>query len=419
MMEGHLEELDARYSSRLYTSLVTWLSIDDIPSAPSPHDILAFVVHCIIRSSGLRYPAKRAALPVPTSAAVVPGFAPPIRAQPPVTPITGWVGAQDAGTTYATEDGSRIVTITARAVGVALVVSASCATQDEGASASSLVSREPLPLEVARYVRGCAAETGPASSRAERRRAVLRCAEPLREDSISESLQTAVTALVGLSEGPRAALPPTASSAAPSGRAPQETAAAPLRDDGGGIHAGVGAASAAAPSHALPAYNYDPAGEPRRLGGGGGHMPSRVWPDRDPAGDFADDLGPAVMPGVIGGGFGGAWGAPALMPGGFARRGGMLVGPDHPVFGGPRGGFDDGCTPPGVPPGARFDPYGPPLPPPRRGGGAVGGRWPRGIMPPQPRGGSGVIGGEPQPDHLIPPNSDGGNDDGPPAGMYE
>lgn len=47
--------------------------------------------------------------------------------------------------------------------------------------------------------------------------------------------------------------------------------------------------------------------------------------------------------------------------GDFGSGGGMFVGPDHPLFGGRIGeqpGFPGGQ--PGVPPGARFDPYGPP-----------------------------------------------------------
>ncbi|XP_052176782.1 probable proteasome inhibitor [Diospyros lotus] len=50
-----------------------------------------------------------------------------------------------------------------------------------------------------------------------------------------------------------------------------------------------------------------------------------------------------------------------MYPGrGDFTRGGMFVGPDHPIFGGMRGqpGLPGGL--PGLPPGARFDPYGPP-----------------------------------------------------------
>lgn len=86
--------------------------------------------------------------------------------------------------------------------------------------------------------------------------------------------------------------------------------------------------------------------------------------------------------------------------------GGMIVGPGHPIFGarvglGGRVGDDDddnwvlgpGGRPPGVPPGARFDPFGPVGPGfPGRGGGGRGGR----------------VFGEPNPDHFRPPNAFGG-----------
>ncbi|XP_059647122.1 probable proteasome inhibitor [Cornus florida] len=57
---------------------------------------------------------------------------------------------------------------------------------------------------------------------------------------------------------------------------------------------------------------------------------------------------------------------PGVFPtrGGFGSGGGMFVGPDHPLFGGIGGdpGFPRGQPgiPSGIPPGARFDPYGPP-----------------------------------------------------------
>mmetsp|Transcript_409 Transcript_409/g.560 ORF Transcript_409/g.560 Transcript_409/m.560 type:complete len:407 (-) Transcript_409:136-1356(-) len=85
---------------------------------------------------------------------------------------------------------------------------------------------------------------------------------------------------------------------------------------------------------------------------------------------------------------------------GPGHHGGMLFGPGHPGFDGRFGGPDHPDLPPGVPPGARFDPYGPPGPfgPGRGGGGPRGG--PRG-------GGRGGRGGhfgsrfgDPDPDHL-------------------
>ncbi|TXG58704.1 hypothetical protein EZV62_016533 [Acer yangbiense] len=70
-----------------------------------------------------------------------------------------------------------------------------------------------------------------------------------------------------------------------------------------------------------------------------------------------------VLPPVYTGGFSDMFpGPPAGMypRGDFGGDGGMLVGPGHPMFGGNDRlpGFLGGI--PGVPPGARFDPYGPP-----------------------------------------------------------
>ncbi|KAK2657750.1 hypothetical protein Ddye_010802 [Dipteronia dyeriana] len=70
-----------------------------------------------------------------------------------------------------------------------------------------------------------------------------------------------------------------------------------------------------------------------------------------------------VLPPVYRGGFSDMFpGPPAGMypRGDFGSDGGMLVGPGHPMFGGNDRlpGFPGGI--PGVPPGARFDPYGPP-----------------------------------------------------------
>lgn len=119
-----------------------------------------------------------------------------------------------------------------------------------------------------------------------------------------------------------------------------------------------------------PPANFPPRGSPFGIGVGG------------PAAGFGDpDLYPSFGgvpgPGGIGGGMGG----------------GMLFGPGHPNFGGGRG-FPP--RPGGVPPGARFDPFGPP--------GIGGGRG----FPPGAGGGRGAggPGGGPDPDHLPPPGSD-------------
>lgn len=105
------------------------------------------------------------------------------------------------------------------------------------------------------------------------------------------------------------------------------------------------------------------------------HMPDRI------SGDFDRDRLPH-----FGGGLRGSDGT------------GSLMGPDHPIF----GGGNRQMTQPGRIPGARFDPFGP----------GVGGRHPR--RPPR-----GYYPPGPSPDHLRPPSwHDGGNDDGPPPGMF-
>ncbi|RDB22635.1 Proteasome inhibitor PI31 subunit [Hypsizygus marmoreus] len=90
---------------------------------------------------------------------------------------------------------------------------------------------------------------------------------------------------------------------------------------------------------------------------------------------------------------------PPLFPN---SSGGMLVGPDHPIFGAGRGRADrgpwggDGYLPPlGAPPGARFDPVGPGPLPPLPGSGGIGGQG----MPPR----RGPPSGEPDNDEFMPP----------------
>jgi len=97
---------------------------------------------------------------------------------------------------------------------------------------------------------------------------------------------------------------------------------------------------------------------------------------------------------------------------GDRRGGGMIVGPDHPLFdgrgasqpSGPWGG--DGFLPPlGAPPGARFDPVGP---------------FGRGGFPGVGRGGRGrgAFGGDPDNDEFMPPGNFGSNFGGPGNNMY-
>lgn len=94
---------------------------------------------------------------------------------------------------------------------------------------------------------------------------------------------------------------------------------------------------------------------------------------------------PPIYPGIGGSDAFPGPGAGMYPPrGDFGSGGGSLVGPDHPLFAGRIGGQQPGfpgALPPGAPPGARFDPYGPPGVPgfepnrfvrnPRRPGGGV------------------------------------------------
>ena len=151
-----------------------------------------------------------------------------------------------------------------------------------------------------------------------------------------------------------------------------------------------------------------------------GHPPARIRlacldkpPSQPPAPSppaphtGADDLYPPGLgpglPGLVGPGLPPEFGAPSVRgyhPGG--PGGGMVVGPDDPLFGGhpglrPPGAGPGGLPPPGLPPGARWDPVRPPGLPGfapedfRRGPGGPPGPHPD-IMPPGP-GGPGFGGG--------------------------
>ncbi|KAE8228224.1 hypothetical protein CF326_g6854 [Tilletia indica] len=158
-----------------------------------------------------------------------------------------------------------------------------------------------------------------------------------------------------------------------------------------------------------PGPDYDPLLDPRfqprpaRPGqdphfdpfAGGGHFGGR-----NPATIGDRDLNPlGIPPGIFGGG-------PPPLFGGGDNGGGMIVGPNHPMFrdrfGSDVGGTGgEGGLPVGaVPPGARFDPIGPFGGPmgPGRGGPGGGPRRP---------GRGGPLGGDPDWDDLAPPrNSD-------------
>jgi len=104
--------------------------------------------------------------------------------------------------------------------------------------------------------------------------------------------------------------------------------------------------------------------DPLRVGG-----PSRYGP---PFGIGTGDRFPSITPPLPG-------------MGGFGGDNGNWMGPNHPAFGivdpfAPNTGFGGPPLPRGsVPPGARFDPYGPPAP--FRGGGSSQGRGNRGFEP--------------------------------------
>ena len=155
-------------------------------------------------------------------------------------------------------------------------------------------------------------------------------------------------------------------------------------------------------------------GIPRPGGSGGrrgGDFDRDLYPDLSPAG-----------PGWLIGGFGGSGGGGG--GGEFGGGGGNLVGPGHPLFGG-GGGGGGGLGGMGgggsfAPPGARFDPFGPPgtgigVPGRGGGGGRGGGRGGLGRGGGGGGGGGGWIGGEPPPDHLRPPPDLG---DEPPPDIY-
>lgn len=99
--------------------------------------------------------------------------------------------------------------------------------------------------------------------------------------------------------------------------------------------------------------------------------------------DFEGDLRP-----------GGGWGGPG---------GGNLMGPDHPMFTGGRGGVGQGGGGGLGMPQPRFDPYGPVIPPNR------GGPPARGPVDPNDPRGRGRAFRDPDPDHLPPPGPPGGN----------
>ncbi|TPX34989.1 hypothetical protein SmJEL517_g02490 [Synchytrium microbalum] len=147
-----------------------------------------------------------------------------------------------------------------------------------------------------------------------------------------------------------------------------------------------------------PPSRYDPLridppyGQPRfGMPGSGGMMPGMGGfgvgdRDLDPFGAAPGLIPPHGYGGL--GGFGGG-------------SGGMVVGPDHPMFagrGGFRGGPPTGPTPLGplaIPPGARYDPIGPFGPGPNAP-----------VRPGRGNGRGAPFSGEPDPDEMMPPGYD-------------
>ncbi|KAL0224702.1 hypothetical protein RCL1_002614 [Eukaryota sp. TZLM3-RCL] len=117
-----------------------------------------------------------------------------------------------------------------------------------------------------------------------------------------------------------------------------------------------------------------------------------TYPGQAPVNRYPEVGRSDLQPSTVGG-IGGIPGR--QQPGGFSES---QVGREHPVFGHPQADprYGTGLPPAGVPPGARFDPFGPPAQPP-----FPPGRGPYGPgLPGSPRG---PFSGEPDPNHLKPP----------------
>ena len=264
-------------------------------------------------------------------------------------PPAGWnAGGGVYALAYAAADASDALVLRCVEMGGTLAVSAVVAASDEAYSAD---------LRALDYVRG-----GTSLSVGSDFGAMVDVMCPAaKRVALVESLRRLVFApLVAAAAARRAAVAKAAREAERSARAQQSNRAAmrrggPLDMHGGGLRVGGG----------VPAAGYGRA-------------------DLDP--HFGGMLG-----GGLGGMMGGGGGGGMLMgPGTFSGGGGF-------GSGGGLGGM--GGLPPGVPPGARFDPIGPGAP----GGGGGVRRPPRGPL------------GGPTPDHLRVPGHD---DDEPPAGMY-
>jgi hypothetical protein len=453
----------------------------------TPSVALALLLHTYMLELGFVCEGSGGA-PAATSSPVLAGFAPPQRdVSASVLVPEGWV-SPDGSSTTATyrftgdptpssvgeslaaaglQKGAKLSLATLR-IGDALMVHAQ--GQKPGASASAPVQTAATELSLAGFSAGSGSAGGEEGrapwTREQVKEGLMRTLAPLASDGGSGSgagssglqrLQAQVWESVllpafGLSAAARAASGATSSSAA---AAPSS---GPFGSASGGSKAGGVAAPAPSTGGSSSSSNPLMIGGPRRPpeprfddddddGGGYGRFPGGGFPRSGgsfPGGggfggrgglpsiggdDLMPSFGGAVPGGMFGGGGGGGFGGP------FGPCGGSLVGPEHPLFGGGGGvggypgvpgygGPGRGGLPPGVPPGARFDPFGPPgvgtgIP---DGGGRGRGGFPPGV--PQPPRGTGSVPGLPQPDHLVPPRNEDGSDGGepdagaPPPDMY-
>jgi hypothetical protein len=371
------------------------------------HHALALALHCGLLDLGLVCTgASDAGVPGTATA----GFAPPHRDVPPTLLVPpGWVGPDGAsfffryqfraaGPVRGPAAAVPTVLVVALAAGRSLVVHA----KRSGAGAGA-VADVTLELDTTRFIHPSDPVTLGAQETAASRpldglRSLLR---PLTTSEAGTAF--AQTLAKGLFEPLLGAGKPGEREKAE--RDAAEAAAQRAESNRRGVgSAGVGGGGI-------------PAGPGAGAGSGLFGVPAPLTGVRP--GDFDRDLYPdfgAAAPGHLIGGGGGFLGR----GGGGLEGGGNLVGPSHPLFqpnfGGPMpglGGGYGGPLPPGVPPGARFDPF---MPPGVMGGGAGrgrgGGRGGRGG-----RGGGGPAPFGPNPDHMPPPGF-GGEDDGPPPEMY-
>jgi hypothetical protein len=436
----------------------------------TPSVALALLLHTYVLELGFVCEGSGGA-PAATSAPALAGFAPPQRdVSASVLVPDGWVSSDGSSTTatyrfagdptpatggeslagVGLQKGAKLSLATLQ-IGDALMVHAQ--GQKPGTPASAPAQTASTELSLAGLSEGGGGAGGASLTREQLKERLMRTLAPLASDSGStagssclQRLQAQVWESVllpafGLSPAARAVSGAGSSSTVAPGSGPSGSV------PGGSKAGGVAAPAPSAGSSGGSSGGSNPLmiGGPRRPpgprfddddGGGYGGFPGGVFPGRGGGfpgggGGFGgrggfpslggDDLMPSFGGAVPGGMFGGGGG----FGGAFGPGGGSLVGPEHPLFGGGGGvggypgvpgygGPGRGGLPPGVPPGARFDPFGPPgvgtgIP---DGGGRGRGGVPPGV--PQPPRGTGSVPGLPQPDHLVPPRNEDGSGGGEP-----